>query len=342
MRTNSLYDVLIVGAGISGLAAGKYLNDRGLSVKILDKGKAVGGRLATKRLDYKNEKVKFDYGARFIEASTEEFKAFINNLLDKDLARIWHVSSSKADSDEIDISEKYTGKKSMREIAFYLSDGLNISNATKVQLLHWIDDEWNIKTGDTIYRAKSLILTMPNPQALDLLNNSGISIPHKIQDELETVRYEKAITALLILDGESGLSGEGGIKFNDGPISFITDNNLKGISSGYTAVTVEMSHSFSSQYWNSTEAELTGYISTLANKILNSNVVEYHIHKWRYSKPSNYYSKRFEFVEHPGPLYLAGDSFMGNNLESAYLSGSHAAKNLYENFSYHFMEKTVV
>jgi predicted NAD/FAD-dependent oxidoreductase len=36
---------------------------------------------------------------------------------------------------------------------------------------------------------------------------------------------------------------------------------------------------------------------------------------------------------------MAGDSFLGNNLESAYLSGIEAAKNLYEKFSYKLSEK---
>ena len=96
-----------------------------------------------------------------------------------------------------------------------------------------------------------------------------------------------------------------------------------------------MSYSFSSHYWDSTEEELAEKINTLADKILDSNIAEYHIHKWRYSRPANFYNKRFEFIEQPGPLYLAGDSFLGNNLESAYLSGI-------EKYSYKLSERIVV
>jgi predicted NAD/FAD-dependent oxidoreductase len=342
MQTKSIYDVVIVGAGISGLAAGKYLRDRGMLVKILDKGKTLGGRLATKRIEFKDDKVKFDYGARFIEAENSDFKKFVSHLLSNDIAKITHVASHNADTNEINISEKYSGRKSMKEIAIYLSEGLNISNEIKVEFLKCENDEWEIMSRNSFHRAKSLLLTMPNPQSLELLDWSRISIPNKIRKELETVRYEKSITALLILDGKSGLKSKGGIEFSEGPVSFITDNNLKGISSGPTAVTVEMSHSFSSQYWDSTEAELAGHIITLANTILDSSTAEYHIHKWRYSRPANYYSKRFELIEQPGPLYMAGDSFLGNNLESAYLSGIEAAKNLYEKFSYKLSEKKVI
>ena len=91
MKYNSTYDVLIIGAGISGLAAAKFLDDRGMLVKVLDKGKAPGGRLATKRLEYKNDKLVFDYGARFVEANNNEFKDFMNKLLEKEIAKIWHL-----------------------------------------------------------------------------------------------------------------------------------------------------------------------------------------------------------------------------------------------------------
>jgi predicted NAD/FAD-dependent oxidoreductase len=342
MNADSIYDVVIIGAGISGLAAGKFLNDRGINVKILDKGRAVGGRLATKRIEFNNDKLKFDYGARFLEANSNDFKDFINQLLENDIAKIWHVESYNSELDKLDISEKYSGKKSMREIAFYLASGLNISSDTRVELINWDKDEWNVMSRNSFHRAKSLLLTMPNPQSLDLLEWSRISIPHKIRTELETVKYEKSITALLILEGKSGIKGEGGIKFNDGPVSFITDNNLKGISSGQTAVTIEMSYSFSAQYWDSPEEKLAEYIIEHTDKLLDSRVVDYHIHRWRYSRPANFYHKRFEYIEQPGSLYLAGDSFMGNNIESAYLSGMEAAKNLYEKFSYKLSENRIL
>jgi len=51
MQNVEKYDVVIVGAGISGIISGKYLQENGFTVKILDKGKAIGGRLATRRME---------------------------------------------------------------------------------------------------------------------------------------------------------------------------------------------------------------------------------------------------------------------------------------------------
>ncbi|HMQ53993.1 MAG TPA: FAD-dependent oxidoreductase, partial [Anaerolineae bacterium] len=43
-------DVLVVGAGLSGLMAANLLKAYGFKVTVLDKGRSVGGRLATRRI----------------------------------------------------------------------------------------------------------------------------------------------------------------------------------------------------------------------------------------------------------------------------------------------------
>ena len=43
-------DCVIVGAGISGLIAARRLVDADVSTMVFDKGRSVGGRLATRRI----------------------------------------------------------------------------------------------------------------------------------------------------------------------------------------------------------------------------------------------------------------------------------------------------
>ena len=59
METKS--DVLIVGAGLAGLLAANALQAAGQTVRVVEKARGVGGRLATWRLG----PGRGDYGAQF-------------------------------------------------------------------------------------------------------------------------------------------------------------------------------------------------------------------------------------------------------------------------------------
>ena len=73
--------VLVVGAGLSGLIAARELQKNGISTAIVDKGTSVGGRLATRRIAGGVA----DHGAQFFTARTNIFKAEIDEWLSEDM-----------------------------------------------------------------------------------------------------------------------------------------------------------------------------------------------------------------------------------------------------------------
>ena len=62
---------VVVGAGISGLLAAQELTAAGWRVVVLDKGRGVGGRMATRRVGDGT----FDHGAQFFTVRGERFLA---------------------------------------------------------------------------------------------------------------------------------------------------------------------------------------------------------------------------------------------------------------------------
>ncbi len=60
--------VLIVGAGMAGLSCARALRDAGRTVRLLDKGRAAGGRMSSRRLPTPARKAGFDHGARYFTA----------------------------------------------------------------------------------------------------------------------------------------------------------------------------------------------------------------------------------------------------------------------------------
>ena len=57
-----IFDTLIIGSGLAGLSAANKLAKNGSNIIVIDKGRGVGGRLASRRI---GEAV-FDHGAQFI------------------------------------------------------------------------------------------------------------------------------------------------------------------------------------------------------------------------------------------------------------------------------------
>ena len=77
--------VVVVGAGLAGLAAARMLNESGHDVIVLEKSRATGGRCATRRIG----DAVFDHGAQFFTARSDEFSELVELWRDADVAREW-------------------------------------------------------------------------------------------------------------------------------------------------------------------------------------------------------------------------------------------------------------
>jgi NAD(P)-binding Rossmann-like domain len=78
-------DVLVVGAGMAGVTAAAELQRAGRRVLVLDKGRAVGGRLASRRVGAAT----FDHGAQFITARMPRFAALIEQCREAGVVEEW-------------------------------------------------------------------------------------------------------------------------------------------------------------------------------------------------------------------------------------------------------------
>jgi hypothetical protein len=68
-------EVIIVGAGISGLMAAQVLQNNGVHVCVMDKSTSVGGRLATRRIGTGVA----DHGAQFFTVREPQFQAMVDD-----------------------------------------------------------------------------------------------------------------------------------------------------------------------------------------------------------------------------------------------------------------------
>ena len=312
---------IVVGGGISGLISATLLQHQGIKVTVLDKGRGIGGRLATRRIRHsKSVEGVFDYGTQYFSVKQSDFQIWIDDWLERGIIKQWCRGFDEADG-----KPRYCGVGGTRGIAKYLAKDLDVRTGTRVVKLNY-DRNWSIETEDNKFQGDFLLMTPPVPQSLTLLDDSGIALPSDIREALERVSYHPCIAVLALLEQPSNIPPPGGMAITDEPLVWLADNYQKGISPQGYAVTLHATPSFSNQHWECSDAEIARKLFAAASPWLTP-AIEYQVHRWRYSLPKSYYSQPHMTLSDLS-LTLAGDAFVAPKIEGAVLSGMAAAKSI--------------
>lgn len=320
-------DVIVVGAGLSGLLAAGNLHRRGLGVRVLEKARGVGGRLATRREEHHTA----DHGAQFFTAHDPRFRALVESWVQAGVARQWSTGFTAPDGGFRDNGvPRYCGAPTMTAIPKHLAHGLDVRLRSRVAKVEIASGTWRLVTesGET-HSARGLLLTAPIPQSLALLETGRIPLPEAVRSDLEQVDYAPCLTLLAELAGPSRVPEPGGVWMSGDPLFWITDNLKKGVSKAATpVVTIHAGQDFSQEHWDSPEADVTLAILAAAEPWLGSAVKGTQLHRWRYAVPLRAHPESCVTLAEPAPLAFAGDAFGGPRVEAAALSGLAAAEAL--------------
>jgi predicted NAD/FAD-dependent oxidoreductase len=311
-------DVLIVGAGMSGLMAAKDLAQAGRRVLVVDKGRGIGGRMAYRRM---GEAV-VDHGAQYVSARNKRFCEVMASLAGQGVVAPWSEGMPGLPGDHT----RWRGAPNMKAIPAALAWGLEVECDTKINSIHRDGQRWRVmREGAGEIDCAAMIVTAPIPQALALLDTGGVAVEESMRVRLEQVEYFRCFTVMAVLDEPSGLPAPGVMTFSSGSLAWLADNQLKGISP-VPALTLQASPDFSLARWEMDREETAKLLLAEAAPYFAGQVVEHQIHGWRYSKPVNLYGEPFARVG--DGLWLAGDAFGGARVEGAALSGWAAAADL--------------
>lgn len=337
MSGNSMHsttDVLVVGAGITGLMAAYTLQKAGLRVLVLDKGRGVGGRLATRRIGPGYA----DHGAQFFTVRSPEFRKLVKEWLAEERVFVWGHGWSDGSivpgpkdghSPHSDGHPRYAMSGGMTSIPKYLATHLNTDLEVHVSQIMPKDGGWEAVSRDgRKYYCRAVILTPPVPQSLALLAAGNTMLHRDDQSSLTRLTYAPCLCGLFWVEGKVHLPEPGALQRPFHPISWIADNQRKGISPDATLITMHGNPIFSQAHFNTPEADVLDlFQASLKNHMAADAVVlQAQLKKWRFSLPTALFPERTLVARDLPPLAFAGDAFKEPRVEGAVLSGLAAAQ----------------
>lgn len=327
---------LVVGAGISGLLAARELREAGVEVTVLDKGRGVGGRMATRRFGDSadsNDGAVFDHGAQFFTVRGERFGSLVDGWLSDGAAAEWSRGFPTPQESPTDGHPRYRGAEGMTSIPKHLSQGLDVRTGERVTRVDQESSGWRLATESGVgYEADALLVTVPAPQALALAESGEFRLAGEDRDALAGIEYDPCVALMVRLaEGEAPLPEPGGLQIKSEPLDWVSDNRLKGIS-GAPALTIHAGPGWSRQHYEASNEELTDALLSLAGEAIGQDltplVLDSSIARWRYSWVTQPHREPCLVASSEAPLVFAGDGFGQPKIEGAALSGLAAADRL--------------
>ena len=315
----------IVGAGISGLAAGRALKAAGHSPTIFEKNERVGGRIATVRIG----EYLFDSGASALTPRGHEIENVMLHELDtSQLVKIekplyMHQGMRPTIPENIRTAPpRYTYTTGNATLADLLANGLDIRLNAQIETLE--KSGTNYKIGGEEFEA--VILTPPVPQTATILWSIGESRP------FANCRYRPCLTIMLGFAKELPETHYSALLDPEQrhPLMWLSLESVKSpgrAPAGHTALVIQMAPGYSLTNFSAPDEQIVEDSLDYLDWLLGD---EWHkpeisaVKRWKYSQPDSV--ALFETVNEPGArLIISGDGVVAGRTENAFDSGLKAA-----------------
>ena len=332
------FDVVIIGAGIAGLAAAGELARSGRRVCMLEKSRGLGGRMATRRLG----NAVCDHGAQFFTVRGRAFGGIVADALAAGSVTKWCDGFSAAG----DGHPRWRGSRAMTDLPKWLASELPETSCVvrcgaRVSAIGVAGTRVavSVEEGRGI-EAAGAVVTAPVPQALDLMAAGGLMVgsspaidPQALRT-LSAIDYDPCFALMVVLDRPSRVPPPGGMQFEregpaSGPIAWLADNQQKGISF-VPALTIHATGAFSRRYFDAPQDDVAGMLLDATQPWIegpvSSAVVEWSLHRWKFAQPTTIVPTPLVAATIQPPIVCCGDAFAGPKVEGAASSGLAAGR----------------
>lgn len=333
-QSDNQADVLIAGAGMAGLMAAQQCQQHGLQTILIDKGRSVGGRMATRRIG----PGRADHGAQFFTVREDAFGHWVERWKREGLVFVWSRGWSDGSlRPSFDAGHpRHAVRGGMNALAKHLAAGLEAGGATihrgvRIAKVAHSGEYWWAESDDGLrFTAPALLLTPPVPQSLALLDAGGVTLAEGDRAALERIDYAPCLCGMFWVEGSLDLPDPGVLQIPGANASWIADNQRKGISPDARIITVHGSPEFSRAHWESEDDEALTLLQAEMQSLFDprTRVREGVLKRWRYALPVEIYPERVLEADGLPALFFAGDAFAGPRVEGAVLSGMAAGERL--------------
>lgn len=273
----------VIGAGISGLFAAKFLADYGIDVQVYEKSRGTGGRMATRRIG----DLEFDIGAQYFTARDDCFQQYINSWINKALVKEWKGRIVKINRQEKQKTEssptRYVGVPYMTTVSRYLACDLKIAFNTRITRAIYNGSAWQLtaETGEELSLHKIVIIAIPPTQAVPLLEE----VPN-LASKADSIACHACWTVMAAFKQRLPLSFDG-VFINSPTLAWAARNSSKPgrpkSESWVIHASAEWSESHIEDNSDNVALELlTNFFSITDIKIQEPIFLK--AHRWRYAK----------------------------------------------------------
>ena len=307
-----MMNIAVIGAGVAGLTCARQLSNAGLNPVVFDKGRGIGGRVATRR----SGDLRFDHGAPYAQAIRADFSNMLHNLVDDGYAAQW-IDGTEQD--------KTVGTPNMSSLLKGMAAGLDVRLGTPITAVVSCPEKgWRLRGAEKDFLAHHIIITVPAPQVAGILGEK-----HPLANQITNVKMSPILTLMIAVNGKTPIASE---PKQDDPLVSIIQNSGKPNrpQNGESAWVAHAGLVFSLAHLEKDLPDITKQMLPLLCDCLNvtaDRITHAAAHRWRYGRVSEPLEQPF-LRSSNGTMYLGGDWCVGPNIEDAWSSGTAIATDL--------------
>ena len=187
--------IVVIGAGISGCSCAHQLALAGHEVTIVEKGRGVGGRMSTRRMNG----ARIDHGAQFFTTRDHRLKQLNQRWLKANQVTEWY--GKIPGRPDLPSDMRYRGEMGMTGPAKSLTQNSSLALNYFVEKIER-RNKWKVveREGEgRVLEADHLVITIPSVQMLDLFGRSDICLDFDVMNRLHSIRHTQCLAIFCLL-----------------------------------------------------------------------------------------------------------------------------------------------